>query len=79
MHYFASEFTFDLLASWPHDLVALMLGTPPVSAMLLRLIKLLNMRYVFRAYASYSKNKSGDRLLPGLAEVYLAAIAKRGA
>jgi hypothetical protein len=39
LHYFATEFTLDLLVSWPHDLVALALGSPPIWAMLLRLVK----------------------------------------
>ncbi|KAJ1629892.1 hypothetical protein T492DRAFT_105504 [Pavlovales sp. CCMP2436] len=53
LHYFAGEFVFDLIASWPHDLVALVLGTPSITAMELRLIKLLNVRYTLHAYSAY--------------------------
>lgn len=73
LHYLSTEFTLDLVASWPHDLIALWLGVSRLSASLLRLIKVLNLRYVIRAYDVYNKKKAGDRLLEGLVQ-YTALI-----
>jgi hypothetical protein len=44
-HYLTHEFVLDLLASWPHDLMAIVLGAEEHAILALRLVKLLNCRY----------------------------------
>ena len=73
-HYLASDFTLDLLASWPHDLLALALGAPLWVHTALRCTRLLNVRYLFHAFVAWRARLADDDLLGGFA-ANMAVIA----
>jgi hypothetical protein len=72
-HYLSNDFSLDLLASWPHNFLAMALGTPAFVPFLLRLLRLVNLRYVSECLHQWRKSRSDDDLRSGLI-VYLGVL-----
>jgi hypothetical protein len=65
-NYLATGCLFDLLAAFPLDHFALLLGAEPYVYSLLRLLRVINVRYIRNAYLKWTKSLADDDLLIGL-------------
>jgi hypothetical protein len=73
VRYLSHEFVVDLIACWPHDLLSIAVGASEFTALNLRLVKMLNLRYIVGHFRAYNAVKSDEPLLQGLVQ-YIGLI-----
>jgi len=65
-HYLSTDFPYDIFANWPHNFFALAVGAPTEVPYILRLLRLLNIRYFWGDFQAWLKTRPDDDLKSGL-------------